>query len=47
VVVCLSEFDEFLRFIFDIYGSGGDGQITLQDYTDVLRTILPANTDER
>lgn len=44
--VCLCEYDEFLRYIFDIFGSGHNGDLSVQDYTDVLRTILPLHTED-
>jgi len=44
--ICLCEYDEFLRYIFDIFGSGHNGDLSVQDYTDVLRTILPLHTED-
>lgn len=63
VAICLSDYDDFVRFIFDIYAGSGDSleppqegstgrnnscqTINLQQYSEVLKTILPRHIKER
>lgn len=47
VAVCLSDHDDFLRFIFDVFSKcnteSEKDEMTILDYATVLRTILPSH----
>jgi hypothetical protein len=56
VAICLSDYDDFVRFIFDIFAGNaeatgganpGAGHMTLGNYADVLKTVLPRHIEDR
>ena len=55
MAICLGDYDDFERFVVDIYSSNGSGSdlhnedvmMNMDNYVELLRTILPLHTDER
>mmetsp|Transcript_22326 Transcript_22326/g.37815 ORF Transcript_22326/g.37815 Transcript_22326/m.37815 type:complete len:599 (+) Transcript_22326:105-1901(+) len=48
VAVCLCDYDEMVRFVFDIFAlsSSTRAEMNMQDYMNVLRTVLPRQNAE-
>jgi hypothetical protein len=48
VAVCLSDYEEFVRFVFDIFSfeTEGEEMMSMSDYATVLQTILPSRNSE-
>lgn len=48
VAVCLCDYDEMVRFVFDIFARSSPTrkEMSIQDYINILRTILPSQNAE-